>query len=170
MTDHAGACHNFSMTGSKGLTKSEIPEGYIYKLLNKTFDIGDCWETLLPVNNKGYPSACIKRQKRIASHIFYVYYKGDLFPGNIIRHSCDNPACVNPEHLIQGTTKENVKDKIVRKRDTTTITYKYRNATHCKHGHAFTPENTHIRKRKEGGRQCRECNRIAMRGRYGNTK
>jgi hypothetical protein len=33
-------------------------------------------------------------------------------------------------------------------------------ATHCKHGHEFTFENTIYRKRKSGGRQCRECKRV----------
>lgn len=37
-----------------------------------------------------------------------------------------------------------------------------RMATHCQHGHEFTPENTYTR--AEGWRQCRACNREAVRG------
>jgi DNA-binding transcriptional regulator YiaG len=32
--------------------------------------------------------------------------------GGIVMHSCDRPACINPAHLIMGTTQDNVDDKI----------------------------------------------------------
>jgi hypothetical protein len=37
------------------------------------------------------------------------------FPG-MVRHKCDNPKCVNPEHLEIGTNKDNVADAIQRGR------------------------------------------------------
>jgi hypothetical protein len=36
--------------------------------------------------------------------------------GKIVRHSCDNPPCCNPAHLVLGTHKQNVHDKIQRGR------------------------------------------------------
>lgn len=36
--------------------------------------------------------------------------------GLVIRHTCDNPRCVNPEHLLLGTPQDNIADKVNRNR------------------------------------------------------
>jgi hypothetical protein len=43
---------------------------------------------------------------------------GALGEGLVVRHRCDNPPCVNPEHLTPGTQRENVGDAIDRGRFT----------------------------------------------------
>lgn len=35
-------------------------------------------------------------------------FKGE--PLGVVRHTCDNPWCVNPEHLVDGTQADNVQD------------------------------------------------------------
>lgn len=33
-------------------------------------------------------------------------------PGMVVMHSCDNPRCVNPDHLVLGTQRDNIHDSI----------------------------------------------------------
>ena len=47
----------------------------------------------------------------------YRLFKGELPEGKpIVRHTCDQPACCNPAHLIPGTHAENMQDKVERGR------------------------------------------------------
>lgn len=34
----------------------------------------------------------------------------------IVRHTCDNPRCINPDHLLLGTHADNTADKVSRNR------------------------------------------------------
>lgn len=48
---------------------------------------------------------------QVAAHkIAYALTKGPLAAGLLLRHSCDTPPCVNPDHLIPGTHKQNSGD------------------------------------------------------------
>ncbi len=55
------------------------------------------------------------RGKSYGAHVFsYWMETGLLVIGGeiIIRHTCNNPPCVNPEHLIEGTLSDNAQDSI----------------------------------------------------------
>lgn len=39
-----------------------------------------------------------------------------LSPDVVVRHTCDNPRCVNPLHLTTGTHADNVRDRVIRRR------------------------------------------------------
>lgn len=54
-----------------------------------------------------------KLPRMVYGHIVsYRHHKGEIPPGMIVRHTCDNPICVNPEHLILGTHGDNVQDML----------------------------------------------------------
>lgn len=72
-------------------------------------------------------------------------------------HSCDNPPCVNPNHLWPGTHKQNMQDMAAKRRS-----YGQR-LTHCKRGHPFDDENVRRPPAQPQQRQCRTCRREAMR-------
>ncbi|MCK5611139.1 HNH endonuclease [Candidatus Pacearchaeota archaeon] len=47
----------------------------------------------------------------------YTANNGEIPKGFIIRHSCDNGMCVNPNHLLLGTKKDNTQDMLKRNRE-----------------------------------------------------
>jgi len=54
----------------------------------------------------------------IPAHRFaYELFVGAVPARQLVRHTCDNQKCVNPEHLIPGTHKDNMKDMVVRGRE-----------------------------------------------------
>ena len=55
------------------------------------------------------------KQDRLFRVLYEIKY-GEIPKGMLLRHTCDNPSCCNIEHLIMGTSYDNVHDMIDRKR------------------------------------------------------
>lgn len=79
--------------------------------------IGNCFECTShrPVRG-GYPASLMKGKMKMLHRISYMVFNGKLSSDIVVRHSCDNPKCVNPKHLIAGTNYDNVQDRVKRKR------------------------------------------------------
>jgi hypothetical protein len=122
-----------------------------------------CWEWQGAKHEYGYGLFEFKsangRWRSICAHrIAWIIFKGPIPDKLHIRHKCDNPPCVNPDHLEIGTHKDNMRDRHERK------THPFSALTHCKNGHEFTTENTYLWRRSDTNiiRKCRTCRRESM--------
>lgn len=82
-------------------------------------DIEDCWLWSGYLDKDRYGELYIdsKNIKHIRSHRFsWEYFIGQIPVDKQILHKCDNPPCVNPNHLFIGTQQDNKNDEISKKR------------------------------------------------------
>jgi hypothetical protein len=64
-----------------------------------------------------YPSFRVDKNTIRKSHkLSYEMFNGNVPDGMCVLHKCDNPNCVNPEHLWLGTKADNNKDRSVKGR------------------------------------------------------
>ena len=83
------------------------------RVLNKVEinNITGCWEFQGGKNNLGYGMIRDGKQMRTAHRVSYEEHNQTKIPSNlVVMHSCDNPCCVNPQHLSLGTRSDNTKD------------------------------------------------------------
>ena len=70
---------------------------------------GDCLEWLRSSNRNGYGQIRFQRKQHYIGRLILLYFEGEP-KGRWMLHSCDNPKCINPDHLRWGTPKENAKE------------------------------------------------------------
>lgn len=83
-----------------------------------------CWIWTGSKNSKGYGRVRIDKKEYMAHRISYNIYLGEIPYGLFICHKCDNPSCVNPEHLFTGTARDNTQDMLSKNRRIYTKEYR----------------------------------------------
>jgi predicted XRE-type DNA-binding protein len=85
---------------------------------------GTCLVWTRCLNTDGYPRAVVDGNNNAKVHriVWELTHDKNIPGGMCIRHSCDNPRCINPDHLLLGTIKENGQDKADRNRQPRVVT------------------------------------------------
>jgi hypothetical protein len=73
--------------------------------------VSDCFEWVMSRNAQGYGQkridGVLTRMNRLAAEMVH----GPIPEGMVVMHTCDNPPCVNPDHLVIASHRDNVLDK-----------------------------------------------------------
>lgn len=127
-----------------------------------------CWFWKAGRNPDGYGNFRINGKTEGAHRVAWKITYGAIPDGRQVLHRCDTPPCVNPNHLFLGDHDINMSDKAVKGRapgtgkgdDQHGLGARNRRKTHCKNGHAFSPENTYTN--PQGHRACRICQNVSL--------
>ncbi len=85
-----------------------------------------CWEYNGHKNKDGYNTMILvenKQRKYVTVHRVSAFLHGMDIEGRCVCHTCDNPGCVNPDHLFTGSNSDNMADKVAKGRQSKGISH-----------------------------------------------
>lgn len=75
-----------------------------------------CWLWTATSVRGGYGMIKSGDKNHLAHRVSWSLYRGDIPDEMLVCHSCDTPACVNPDHLFLGSQKDNMRDMLSKDR------------------------------------------------------
>jgi ribosome-binding protein aMBF1 (putative translation factor) len=78
--------------------------------------VGGCWLWLGNKHKQGYGKISVNGRAVMAHRVSYEMNCSEIPLGMMVCHKCDNPKCVNPDHLFLGSAQDNMTDKIMKGR------------------------------------------------------
>jgi len=95
---------------SKQCSSSHRARRNVERFYDRCQKTKDCWKWTGSLNSSGYGFLKIMGRVRLAHRASYEISVGAIPLGMCVMHSCDNPACINPDHLSLGSHLENMRD------------------------------------------------------------
>lgn len=114
----------------------------------------ECIESKRGITTNGYSRIFINGKQVQAHRWAWELINGRIPDDLVIDHICRNRKCVAIDHLRMVSQQENVMAGL----------HNIDNRSHCNQGHPFVKENIMVR--KNGKRECAECNRVRGRKNY----
>lgn len=75
-----------------------------------------CWNRTTSSDKGGYTKIWHLGASRWAHRVSWTVFRGEIPSGIDVLHRCDNPKCINPDHLFLGTHTDNMRDMLAKNR------------------------------------------------------
>lgn len=104
------ANRSFCSIKCSNVQKNVLPTHLYFWKYAKMCGSEECWPWTGTTDQYGYGRVVYMTHYFKAHRVSYEMKYGPIPVGMIVRHKCDNPNCVNPNHLEIGTQKDNMQD------------------------------------------------------------